>query len=514
MFHNRFARSTVLLAVGTVLGLGLSQLRVNSRVQSTARVAGGVEAGVFSPGGRGDSGAGIAQGLARDPAERDSQPDWCAEHLVPESECTLCKPSLIESFKAKGDWCSEHGLPESHCRTCHPDLVFATAPAPLQPQDFSLKLSVFFPPNRTGCATDGAIIQFASAETAERAGLTVEPALAAHVSDAIEAPAELVFDETRTMALTSTIPLAVIRWLVNPGQAVTPDQALAEVESPEMAQMRAEYSEVRAEWIALDAERARQEKLHQANLISAGDYQLAVAAAGAAEARVSRERGLLLAAGLPSDAIDALAEHAAISDRFMLRAPTGGTLIERREPLGELLTAGTSLATISDPQALWIEARVREQELRQVRIGSKMEFAADGDALERIGGEVIWVAQYLDHDTRTGLVRARLLDQAHQLRAHEFGRARINTGDAVLSVVVPMDAVQWEGCCNVVFVQEAKDRYRPRKVRVERGGVGHYRVANGLRAGELIVVRGSFLLKTELKKGSIGAGCCAVEPTS
>ena len=51
-----------------------------------------------------------------------SYEDWCEEHQVPESQCTLCNPTLSAAFKATGDWCEEHGLPESHCRKCHPDL--------------------------------------------------------------------------------------------------------------------------------------------------------------------------------------------------------------------------------------------------------------------------------------------------------------------------------------------------------------------------------------------------------
>jgi hypothetical protein len=51
-----------------------------------------------------------------------SHEDWCAEHAVPESQCTQCNPSLAAAFKATGDWCGEHGLPESHCRKCNPDL--------------------------------------------------------------------------------------------------------------------------------------------------------------------------------------------------------------------------------------------------------------------------------------------------------------------------------------------------------------------------------------------------------
>jgi hypothetical protein len=51
-----------------------------------------------------------------------SYEDWCGEHQVPESQCTLCDPSLSAAFKATGDWCEEHGLPASHDRKHNPDL--------------------------------------------------------------------------------------------------------------------------------------------------------------------------------------------------------------------------------------------------------------------------------------------------------------------------------------------------------------------------------------------------------
>jgi cobalt-zinc-cadmium efflux system membrane fusion protein len=35
-------------------------------------------------------------------------------------------------------------------------------------------------------------------------------------------------------------------------------------------------------------------------------------------------------------------------------------------------------------------------------------------------------------------------------------------------------------------------------------------VLTGLKGGETVATRGSFLLKTEILKGSIGAGCCEV----
>lgn len=57
-----------------------------------------------------------------------SHEDWCAEHAVPESQCTRCDPTLTAAFKATGDWCEEHGLPESQCLKCNPDLKIVRPP--------------------------------------------------------------------------------------------------------------------------------------------------------------------------------------------------------------------------------------------------------------------------------------------------------------------------------------------------------------------------------------------------
>ena len=48
--------------------------------------------------------------------------DWCAEHRVPETQCTKCNPELIAGFKSRNDWCGGHNVPESHCYLCNTGL--------------------------------------------------------------------------------------------------------------------------------------------------------------------------------------------------------------------------------------------------------------------------------------------------------------------------------------------------------------------------------------------------------
>jgi hypothetical protein len=53
---------------------------------------------------------------------------WCAEHGVPEEECSMCSAEVAEKLKAKGDWCQEHDRADTQCFICHPELAekFAT----------------------------------------------------------------------------------------------------------------------------------------------------------------------------------------------------------------------------------------------------------------------------------------------------------------------------------------------------------------------------------------------------
>lgn len=437
--------------------------------------------------------------------------DWCAEHRVPESVCTLCNPSLEAQFKEANDWCGEHGIPESHCRLCNPDIHFPNEPIKMVEMTDPIKTSVFYPANVVDCATNNAVIQFASTETANRAGITTEQVLSFAGDAFVEAPAEIKFDDTKTTVLTLTVPALVTRWFVEPGEQIFKGQKLAELEAPEVARLQAEYLEAVADNRVAAQSLERGKSLRGSDLISEAELERIEADAFAAEARLAGTRGMLLTGGYSEQELSELEKSRTISQRYTLRASSNGLLIERRAPIGELQDEGQPLATIGEPSNLWLEASVRERDLSSIKVGQRVEFSADGGAIERTAAEVIWVSKFLNEETRTGTVRARLLSPSSDISANLFGRAKFQIGDELALAVVSRDAVQWEGCCNVVFVQEAVDRYRPRKVTIARGDNDHYRVFSGVVPGEQVVVDGSYLLKTELKKGSIGAGCCGLE---
>jgi cobalt-zinc-cadmium efflux system membrane fusion protein len=274
-----------------------------------------------------------------------------------------------------------------------------------------------------------------------------------------------------------------------------------------MASLKSQYLTAVADWTRDHQQWKRAAELRLNQMISQAEMDDFEAGEKTALSHLRGLEAQLKSLGLSRQDLDSLSSRQDADGNWLLRAGHSAAVIERRAALGERLDAGSTLALIGDPTALWIQSHVREQDLARFKVGQEIEFTADGESLSRSQGKVIWVSQYLEPETRTGIVRARVTDRNDRLRAHTFGRAILKSAAGQEALLVRKDAVQWEGCCNIVFVQEALDRYRPTKVTIDRGNSHNYRVESGLREGDLVVTAGSFLLKTELKKESLGAGC-------
>jgi cobalt-zinc-cadmium efflux system membrane fusion protein len=443
--------------------------------------------------------------------------DWCAEHRVPESRCTKCNPELVARFKADGDWCKSHGVPESHCYRCNPELKF-----PQEAEYLKLKSkdkeesglpreghpeTALYRTNAPACATDGAVIQLTSVESARRAGLSIEEVQAVSLPEILEAPAEVEFDATSSYAVTSLVSGTLVKWLVQPGEHVRQGQILAYLQSIEGASLKAECSHAQAVLNLAKNAFDRAKTLGEGGMMSQRELQEAEADYLRAQADNRKAAGALRALGMPPEEIDKLGDDEGANTTLAVHAGQSGVLVEQRVDLGAVLAPGESIGLISETEKLWIEAQVRERDISRVKVGQVTVVSVDGQGVSRCQGTVSWIAAEVDPLTRMGRVRVEVRPNGSNLRAHQFVRVKISATVPDETVSVPAEAVQWEGCCNVVFVAETCDRFRPRKVTVEFANGQDYAVS-GLNPGEKIVGHGSYLLKTELMKGSIGAGCC------
>ena len=193
---------------------------------------------------------------------------------------------------------------------------------------------------------------------------------------------------------------------------------------------------------------------------------------------------------------------------YVLRSPIAGTVTTRRVSIGHMVDLEEVLFEIVDVSTMRAELEIPETELGLVRVGHEVTLVIDGLATAERTGTIDYVAPMIDRATRTVKARVALANPDGVLRANMLAHARIALGAARPSVTIPRDAVQRVGAVAVVFVQLGAGEYETRRVTLGVADGDRIEVVAGIKPGEAVVTQGSFLLKTETLKGSIGAGCC------
>jgi cobalt-zinc-cadmium efflux system membrane fusion protein len=196
---------------------------------------------------------------------------------------------------------------------------------------------------------------------------------------------------------------------------------------------------------------------------------------------------------------------------YIVRAPLAGTVIRRGATIGHLVDTSDVLFEIVDTRAMWVEIDVPEDRLNEVASGQAVTILLDASPGREWKGRIDYLAPEVDPRTRTARARARLDNADGSLRANLYGRALVELGEARPTVMVPKEAVQRAGGASLVFVRLADDVFEARRVKIGLSEGNLVELSTGVKSGEPVATRGSFLLKTETLKGAIGAGCCDVE---
>ena len=202
-------------------------------------------------------------------------------------------------------------------------------------------------------------------------------------------------------------------------------------------------------------------------------------------------------------------DHTGNSSLVLVRAPAAGVVTERAVNPGAGISAGANLFTISNLSSVFAIANVPESQLAQVRVGTPAEIRtpALGDGVLR--GQISYVDPRLDETTRTARARIELPNPGGRLRAGVFVEVGFQTttgGAAGEELVVPSAAVQRIGEESIVFIPKEDEPGAFERREIEIGGEsdGYVRVLSGLKAGERVVTKGSFTLKTQTQKGEMG----------
>ncbi|MGE0480935.1 MAG: efflux RND transporter periplasmic adaptor subunit [Phycisphaerae bacterium] len=479
----------------------------------------------------------------------------CREHDVAEALCWQCRPALIAAFKAAGDWCGGHDCPESLCKICggscassEPTLPAAktgasavgvaagdssgdahathdghahgddTPGAASQLAQHDHDHTNATPPSVPGtprnlrtpnpdCHASVASVALASAEIAQRAGLTFATVEERPITQTVTCTAEVEYDASRFAQLRPRVAGVVREVRRDLGEQVGEGEVLALVDSAELASAKAEFLMHRAAIRLIEQNYERERGLADRGVSTARD--VLELESKLAEARIAEARAVqrLLGLGLqPEDVrtIDATSDTSAL---LPLTAPFAGVVVNRAAVIGELVDPSRAMFSVADTARMWVSLDATDV-AAPLAVGQRVTLVLDGPAREPRDGRVTWVSTQIDPRTRTLKARAVFDNSDRSLRAHMFGAATVTVREQQPMLVVPKGAVQWDGCCNVVFVRLSATRFDARQVTLAAADGESHAVRAGVSAGETVVVQGSYLLKTEILKAEIGAGCC------
>lgn len=450
---------------------------------------------------------------------------WCNGHDIEEAYCTLCNPRFIPAFKKVGDWCEEHQIPESQCKICKHSLqdqdpdgshgAEETGAEFSEAGGIQLVLNESTPryqrkPSVT-CKTNELRVRFLSEEIAAKAGLEYTVVQERPVTATLTCNAEVEFDGQHYARIASRVGGVVSEVKKDLGDAVVAGDVLAVVDSIELANAQGEFLRTRALFELADKNHDRVHTLVEKGIATEQDDLEAEAKLEERRVVLSQARQRLMNLGLAPAQIEDIARTGETASRLSVTAPFDGVIVERSAVMGEVVDTTRHLFALADTSKMWAMLDVYEVDLFKVRIGQSVIFAVEGLPGEQFGGKITWISSHVDHRTRTLKARAEIDNPDGLLRANMFGRALVAIHDESPLVVVPKSAVQWEGCCNVVFKKISDLVFAPEKVRLGIATEDYYEVLEGVEPNEVLVTQGSFLLKTEILKGSIGAGCCEVD---
>lgn len=259
------------------------------------------------------------------------------------------------------------------------------------------------------------------------------------------------------------------------GQVVRRGQLLVQLDD---SVLRAQLQQAQAQLDIARANDARNRELLAQNFIS----QAAVDQ-GAANLQVARAQVALVQAQI---------------ERLRIVAPFDGTVGIRLVNVGDYVREGTDLVSLEDLRTVYVDFRLPERYLPQLRVGQPVQVRVDALPGQRFEARVQALEPQVDVNGRSVLVRASIDNPRGLLRSGMFARVEAVLATRVDAVMVPEEAIVPQGGRQYVILVVDGGEGMPAGTRVSRRvevvlgqrREGLVEIVRGVPAGATVVTAG------------------------
>lgn len=179
--------------------------------------------------------------------------------------------------------------------------------------------------------------------------------------------------------------------------------------------------------------------------------------------------------------------------RVRIEATNNGVITSDQVEIGTRVSVQKPAYTISGLRPIYMNGKVSEAYLRQIRIGETVSVELDAYPNERLVGKIAEIDPVLDRLSRMATVKIAIDNPNLKLKPGMFARCYVKLGDHT-GLVVPLDAIVRTGANRYVF---RIDDGKAKQVRVQTGAMVNdlIEVQGDLKIGDRVVVLGQNLLE-------------------
>lgn len=333
---------------------------------------------------------------------------------------------------------------------------------------------------------DGALLVVPEASPI-RQRLQIDTVQQQAVAQGIDAPGVIEALPEKLVKITPPLAGRIVRLHRLLGDAVKAGEALFTLDSAELGTVYNEQAKAQSALLQARREFERQKALFDGDISARKDYEAAQLALAAAENDARASAGRLAQLGVVADA----SSHR----EYVLRSPIAGRVVEMAGAQGGYWNDITApIMTVADLSTVWLSASVPEKDMAQLFTGQTARITLNAYADRPVEGQVKYVGDLLDTETRTVKVRVAIDNRDGRIKPGMFARVSFS-GASRPTLVVPASALLQSGLYTRVFVEKTPFAFESRVVSVGASVPGDgVEVLAGLAAGERIVVKNGVLL--------------------
>jgi membrane fusion protein, heavy metal efflux system len=346
-----------------------------------------------------------------------------------------------------------------------------------------------------------------SAAQVKAGGIEVQEVTPGPFHASLSATAVIEPNNDRLSRIGARVAGRVIRVDVAQGDRVKAGHPVAYLESVDLDQAWSDYTKAKGRQALAAASLKREETLFEKKIAPEKDVLRARQEFREAEADLvlAAKRLRILGVeesklGSPSDGVKN--DHPLIA----IPSPISGVVIEKTVTQGEMVNPEKVLFTIADLSTLWVVIDIYEKNVSQVKTGMEVKLLVAAYPDRTFKGRISYTGDVMDEKTRTVKARVTIDNRDGFLKPGMFATVSmdaIKDSAARNIIAISEEALFLDGSERYVFLREAEGRFVPRRVSVGPVSGQTIEIREGLKAGDIVVTRGVFALKSELKKEAL-----------